>query len=86
MLPTPVAEAYWEPLMDTAQFPGHLNNTKAGTEYELFGRSMALLRLTTPAKEEKQKEGFVAAEVITEAGMDVPNLREKSAEEEPNTV
>jgi len=22
MLPTPVAEAYWEPLMDTAQFPG----------------------------------------------------------------
>jgi len=85
MLPTPVADAYWEPLMDTAQFPGHLNNTKAGTEYELFGRSMALLRLTTPAKEEQQKQGFVAAEVITEAGMDVPNLRDKSAEE-PNTV
>jgi isoamylase len=70
MLPTPVADAYWEPLMDTAQFPGRLSDTKGGTEYELLGRSMALLRLTTPAKEEKQREGFVAAEVIVEAGMD----------------
>ncbi len=69
MLPAPVGEAFWEPLMDTAQFPGQLSETKGGTEYKIYGRSIALLRLTTPAKEEKQKEGFVAAEVIAEAGM-----------------
>jgi isoamylase len=80
MLPTPVENAYWEPLMDTAQFPGHLNNTKAGTEYEAFGRSMALLRLTTPGKEEEQNQGFVSAEVIAEAGMEVSNAPIKSEE------
>ncbi len=80
MLPTPVENAYWEPLMDTAQFPGHLNNTKAGTEYEVFGRSIALLRLTTPTKEEQQKQGFVSAEVIAEAGMDAPSTSKQSEE------
>jgi isoamylase len=70
MLPTPVADAFWEPLMDTAQFPGRLSDTKGGTEYELLGRSIALLRLSTPAKEEQQKEGFVAAEILAEAAMD----------------
>ena len=62
--------------MDTAQFPGHLSETKAGTQYEVLARSMALLRLSTPAIKEKQKAGFVAAEVIAEAAMDVPSKPE----------
>ena len=78
MLPTPLADAFWQPLMDTAQFPGRLSDTKGGTQYELFGRSMALLRLTTPEIEEKQKEGFVAAEIIAEAAMEGPKSRDAS--------
>jgi len=56
--------------MDTAQFPGRLSESKGGTEYELVGRSRALLRLLTPAIKEQEKEGFVAADMIAEAGMD----------------
>jgi isoamylase len=69
-LPVPVTDAFWEPLMDTAQFPGLLSETKGGTQYQILSRSMALLRLTTPAKEQEQKEGFVAQEVLAEAAMD----------------
>ncbi|HET6423988.1 MAG TPA: glycogen debranching protein GlgX [Planctomycetaceae bacterium] len=69
-LPVPVTDAFWEPLMDTAQFPGQLSETKGGTQYRILPRSMALLRLTTPAKEEQQKEGFVSREVLAEAHMD----------------
>jgi isoamylase len=76
MLPEPVADAFWQPLMDTAQFPGHLSETKAGTQYEVLPRSMALLRLTTPAIEAEQKAGFVAAEVIAEASMGGPSKAE----------
>ncbi len=70
MLPVPVEEAFWEPLMDTAQFPGQLSETKGGAQYKILPRSMALLRLSTPVKEEQQKVGFVSREVIVEAGMD----------------
>ena len=80
MLPVPVADAFWEPLMDTAQFPGQLSETKGGAQYELQGRSMVLLRLSTPAMEEGQKEGFVAAEVLAEAAMDGGARREPSYE------
>ena len=80
MLPVPVAEAFWQPLMDTAQFPGRLSDTKGGKQYELLGRSIALLRLTTPAIEEKQKEGFVAAEIIAEAALDGAKSREPVVE------
>jgi isoamylase len=80
MLPVPVADAFWQPLMDTAQFPGRLSDTKGGTQYELLGRSIALLRLTTPAVEEKQKEGFVAAEIIAEAALDGAKSREPAVE------
>src|SRR6185295_17469468 len=66
-LPIPVESAEWEPLMDTAQFPGRLSDTKGGTEYELHARSMALLRLTTPTKREERKEGYVAAEITQAA-------------------
>jgi isoamylase len=76
MLPVPVADAFWQPLMDTAQFPGRLSDTKGGTQYELLGRSIALLRLATPAVVEKQKEGFVAAEVIAEAALEGAKSRE----------
>jgi glycogen operon protein len=68
-LPVPVAEAFWEPLMDTAQFPGLLSETKGGTQYKLLPESMALLRLSTPASEEEQKEGFVSQEVLAQAAM-----------------
>jgi isoamylase len=80
MLPVPVADAFWQPLMDTAQFPGRLSDTKGGTQYELLGRSIALLRLTTPAVEEKQKEGFVAAEIIAEAALEGAKAREPAVE------
>jgi glycogen operon protein len=80
MLPVPVADAFWQPMMDTAQFPGRLSDTKGGTQYELLGRSVALLRLTTPAVEEKQKEGFVAAEIIAEAALDGAKSREPAVE------
>ena len=80
MLPAPVEHAFWEPLMDTAQFPGQLSETKGGTEYKVLERSMALLRMATPAIEEKQKEGFVSAEVIAEAAMDVPKPLDAGAE------
>jgi isoamylase len=79
MLPTPVADAFWQPLMDTAQFPGHLSETKAGTQYEVLPRSIALLRLCTPAIKQAQKEGFVAAEVIAEAAMESPSKPEAVA-------
>jgi glycogen operon protein len=79
MLPTPLAGAFWQPLMDTAQFPGRLSDTKGGTQYELFGRSIALLRLSSPEIEEEQKEGFVAAEVIAEAAMKNNKERESTA-------
>lgn len=72
MLPTPVEEAYWEPLLDTAQFPGHLSETKGGAQYRIFGRSIALLRLMTPTIKQKQKEGFVAAELIADVAKDTP--------------
>jgi len=62
-LPSPVPAAEWQPLMDTAHFPGKLSDTKGGTEYEINARSVALLRLTTPARKEEQKTGFVAAEI-----------------------
>ncbi|MBC7815446.1 MAG: glycogen debranching enzyme GlgX, partial [Planctomycetaceae bacterium] len=74
MLPVPLANAFWEPLMDTAQFPGQLSDTKGGSQYKILGRSIALLRLSTPAIEEQQKEGFVSAEVLTEAGMGEPKV------------
>ena len=69
MLPTPAEGAYWEPLMDTAQFPRRLSNTPGGNEYVLHPRSMALLRLMTPTKKEAQTEGFVATDILVEAGM-----------------
>ncbi len=69
-LPTPTAGAFWEPMMDTAQFPGRLSDTKGGTQYELIARSIALLRLATPAAVEKEKEGFVAAGIIVKAAME----------------
>jgi glycogen operon protein len=75
MLPDPLPNAFWEPLMDTAQFPGRLSETKGGTQYEIFGRSVALLRLSSPAIEEQQKEGFVSAEIIAEAAMEGPKAR-----------
>ncbi len=68
MLPAPAAESEWEPLMDTAQFPGKLSDTKGGTQYEIHGRSVALLRLTTRTKKEERKEGFVAAEIVDPKG------------------
>jgi glycogen operon protein len=80
MLPTPAAEAFWEPLMDTAQFPGHLSDTKGGTEYELQGRCMALLRLATPAKVEQKKQGFVAAEIMADTANQGTTNREPIAE------
>ncbi|HEY4261471.1 MAG TPA: hypothetical protein VGM98_14985, partial [Schlesneria sp.] len=76
MLPTPVEEAFWEPLLDTAQFPGHLSETKGGAQYRIFARSIALLRLMTPTIKQKQKEGFVAAEIIADLAMDTPVGRE----------
>lgn len=76
MLPTPVEEAFWEPLLDTAQFPGHLSETKGGAQYRIFGRSIALLRLMTPTIKQKQKEGFVAAELIADVAKDTPVDRE----------
>jgi isoamylase len=79
-LPTPLADAFWQPLMDTAQFPGRLTDTKGGTQYDLLGRSIALLRLTTPTIEEKQKEGFVAAEIIAEAALEGGKSREPAGE------
>jgi hypothetical protein len=82
MLPVPVADAFWEPLMDTAQFPGHLSETKGGAQYEVQPRSMALLRLSTPTVVEEQKEGFVAAEVLAEAAMDGGARRETIARED----
>jgi glycogen operon protein len=63
-LPAPIPDAQWEPLLDTAQFPGKLSDTKGGAEYEILGRSVAALRLTTPAKKEERKEGFVATELV----------------------
>jgi hypothetical protein len=54
--------------MDTAHFPGKLSDTKGGTEYEMHARSVALLRLTTPAKKEEQTTGFVAAEIAAPNG------------------
>ena len=63
-LPTPVPDAQWEPLLDTAQFPGKLSDTKGDTEYEVLARSVAVVRLTTPAKKEERKEGFVATELV----------------------
>ncbi|HEX3600208.1 MAG TPA: glycogen debranching protein GlgX, partial [Lacipirellulaceae bacterium] len=79
MLPTPLAGAFWQPLMDTAQFPGRLSDTKGGMQYELFGRSIALLRLSSAEIEEEQKEGFVAAEVIAEAAMNNNKERDSTA-------
>jgi isoamylase len=75
-LPDPVDQAFWQPLMDTAQFPGRLSDTQGGAQYELFGRSVALLRLTTPTIEEKQKEGFVSAKVIAEAALESAKTRD----------
>ncbi len=66
MLPTPLQGAYWEPLMDTAQFPRHLTDTQGGSEYVLHPRSMALLRLMTATKKEEKKEGFVAIDLVAE--------------------
>lgn len=63
-LPRPLPESRWEPLMDTAQFPRDLTDTEGGAGYVLHARSMALLRLTTPKKEEERTEGFVAAEIM----------------------
>jgi glycogen operon protein len=63
-LSTPIPEAQWEPLLDTAQFPGKLSDTKGGTVYEILERSVAVLRLTTPAKKEERKEGFVATDLV----------------------
>ncbi|HZZ73914.1 MAG TPA: hypothetical protein VFE24_16800, partial [Pirellulales bacterium] len=79
-LPTPIAEAHWEPLMDTAQFPGKLSNTLGGAQYEVIARSVALLRLTTPAKVEKRKEGFVAAEIMAEAALETAKSVSRTAE------
>jgi glycogen operon protein len=62
-LPSPVPDAQWQPLLDTAHFPGRLSDTKGGTEYEIHARSVALLRLTTSAKKEAQQSGFVTAEI-----------------------
>jgi glycogen operon protein len=84
MLPAPIENAAWEPLMDTAQFPGQLSDTKGGTCYELLGRSVALLRMTSPAIKEKMKEGFVAAEVIAEAAMESSTTREIVTQHEAN--
>ncbi len=81
MLPTPVADAFWEPLMDTAQFPGHLSESKGGTKYELHGRSIALLRLSSPTIKQEQKEGFVAAEVLSDAVMDTAKARGATSSE-----
>lgn len=67
-LPSPVPDAQWQPLMDTAHFPGKLSDTKGGTECEMHARSVALLRLTTPAKKEEQKTGFVAAGIVASSG------------------
>ncbi|HVC92820.1 MAG TPA: glycogen debranching protein GlgX [Pirellulales bacterium] len=81
MLPDPVADAFWEPLMDTAHFPSRLSETKGGAQYEVQGRSMALLRLTTPTIKEEQKDGFVAAEVLAEAAMEGRKRRETPYDE-----
>ncbi|HEY3965972.1 MAG TPA: glycogen debranching protein GlgX [Planctomycetaceae bacterium] len=63
-LPDPIPDAQWEPLLDTAQFPGKLSDTKGGTQYDVLARSVAVLRLTTPAKKEERKEGFIATELL----------------------
>ncbi len=63
-LPAPIPDAQWEPLLDTAQFPGKLSDTKGGAEYEILARSVAVLRLTTPTKKEERKEGFVATDLV----------------------
>jgi hypothetical protein len=46
---------------------------------------MALLRLSTPAVEERQKEGFVAAEVLVEAAMDGGARRETAPQADVGT-
>jgi hypothetical protein len=51
------ADSFWQPLINTAPFPGRLSDTKGSMQYELLGRSIALLRLTTPAIEENKKRG-----------------------------
>ncbi|MGD9646058.1 MAG: glycogen debranching protein GlgX [Pirellulales bacterium] len=61
-LPVPAAGS-WEPLMDTAQFPGNLSDDGDTKTYELAGRSIALLRLEVPVEVEEPAQTFVAAEI-----------------------
>lgn len=64
-LPVPVPTARWEALMDTSQFPRDRDDTEGDAPYDLHARSIALLRLTTPAQQQERTEGYVAPEVLS---------------------
>jgi glycogen operon protein len=70
VLPTPAEESTWTSLMDTARFAGDIGDTAGGAKYRLHSRSMALLRLSTAEIIEKQRESFVAPEVLAEANVE----------------
>jgi len=79
-LPVPAGEGHWEPLMDTAQFPGNLSEDGDTKVYELVGRSIALLRLKMPVKAEEPAPAFVAAEITAAAN----EAKAKTAPVEPD--
>ncbi len=65
-LPAPAADCRWQPLLDTERLPETEKGFEAGTPYALEGRSLAVLKLVCPVKQEPQAVQLehVAAEVV----------------------
>lgn len=68
-LPAPAENARWIPLLDTNHLPDNGGEMKAGTEYKLGGRSLAVLRMAVPEPEPEASEPVehVAAELVAAA-------------------
>jgi glycogen operon protein len=77
-LPAPEKVSRWKPLLDTRQLPKP-QFMEAGEEYPLGGRSLAVLRIVTPDKDEERRDEatHVAKEVVA--------LRSQAQAEQPPT-